>query len=764
MFQKCLCSLSLLCAIAPVTLHAQSVVDLAGRDRVSLGRDLQIFEDPEGQLGFEEVQKKNFIQSQSEIYSAGFTTSTLWARFRVNGTQGVWPWILQIESPLLEEIDVYFVAPDGTLEKRSTGLWYPFSSREIAHRTFLFRVPFESNQHLTVYIRAKTRAAFLLPVSIVRFDTFQDYDSILGILYGFFYGSLFIISSYHLFVFFSVRDPLYLYNILFFSTGAVFMASQQGYLFQYFLPNVGRWSLTINLMLNSLGAFWVGMFCRVFLNLKVATPTFDRFVQFISISSLAPVVLIFVMPYGVLARFMVFLVIFSTILICVIGTLLAVRRHRNAGLFLASFLVFLSAASVYALRNLGVVAPNVWVNNATQIGAFAQLILLSVAVADRINTLKRERGEAEQASKMKSQFLATMSHEIRTPMSGVLGMTGILLDTKLDAEQERIAKTIQRSSTALLAILNDVLDLSRIESGKLQSIPEPFELKQLLVDVVDMFRPSISDKVLLRLDLDDSLPENVFGDAPRLRQILLNLLGNAVKFTQSGSITLRVRRGTESAENSRIVFQVIDTGIGIPADKISKLFEAFYQVEGSFARRFGGAGLGLAIVARLVALLGGTIHAQSTEGLGSTFSVEIPFSKEANYGQTSPGSGGRGTLMKHDILIADDDPISREVILRICSKLGYPAQAVAGGFEALAALENKKFTFIFMDMHMPGLDGLQTTERIRSRKEFSELRIVALTANVMPEHRELCIKAGMNDFLSKPVTLESIQRVLGEQG
>ncbi|MBL8018381.1 MAG: response regulator [Leptospirales bacterium] len=762
MFQKCLCFVSFLCALAVSGLHAQSVVDLAGRDRVPVGRDLEIFEDSEGQVGFEEVQKKNFIQSQAEIYSAGFTTSTVWARFRVNGIQGVWPWILQIESPLLEEVDVYFLAPDGTFQKRTTGLWYPFGSREIAHRTFLFRVPFESNQQLTVYIRAKTRAAFLLPVSIVRFDTFQAYDSILGILYGFFYGSLFIISSYHLFVFFSVRDPLYLFNILFFSTGAAFMASQQGYLFQYFLPDAGRWSLTINLMLNSLGAFWVGMFCRAFLNLKVATPRLDRFVQIISISSLAPVVLLFVMPYGILARFMVFLVIISTILICVIGTLLAVRRHRNAGLFLAAFLVFLSAASVYALRNLGVIAPNVWVNNATQLGAFAQLILLSMAVADRINTLKRERGEAEQASKMKSQFLATMSHEIRTPMSGVLGMTGILLETKLDAEQERIARTIQRSSTALLAILNDVLDLSRIESGKLQSIPEPFELRQLLVDVVDMFRPSVSEKVLLRLDLDDGLPENVCGDAPRLRQILLNLLGNAVKFTQSGSITLRVRRGTESAETSRFVFQVIDTGIGIPADKISKLFEAFYQVEGSFARRFGGAGLGLAIVARLVALLGGTIHAQSNEGLGSSFSVEIPFLREANFGHTSSSPAARGTLMKHDILIADDDPISREVILRICARLGHTAQAVAGGFEALAALESKKFTFIFMDMHMPGLDGLQTTERIRSRKEFSELRIVALTANVMPEHRELCIQAGMNDFLSKPVTLEAIQRVLRE--
>ncbi|MDE3061265.1 MAG: response regulator, partial [Pseudomonadota bacterium] len=469
-------------------------------------------------------------------------------------------------------------------------------------------------------------------------------------------------------------------------------------------------------------------------------------------------------------------VIGATGLICIISLMLGVANR----------LLALAASGVVFSLPLGIIIYQEIINwdshsNLTLFSSFVEFFgFIAMLIFLFHNLTKTEHAErdarharktAEQAAAAKSDFLANMSHELRTPMNGVLGMASLLADTELTEEQRQYVSTITGSGENLLMLLNDILDFSKIEAGVLTLERIAYDVKEAIAMATSLLKPQADKKGIdLRVECEPDVPQYIWGDPGRVRQIIINLAGNAIKFTEKGHVRL-VARMQEQDDGSRLHISVEDTGIGIPADKLDKIFDKFTQADASVTRKFGGTGLGLAISKQLIKLMGGQMGVESAPGKGSTFWFVIPIARASREDTETTGDHMAERVVRDNlppiaaarILLVEDYPVNQVFALKLLKKFGVRHIDVAeNGAQSIEKYRGGTYDMIFMDCQMPEMDGYQATGKIRMLEDGTRLHtpIIAMTANAMMGDREKCLKAGMDDYLSKPLRIGHLKKIL----
>ena len=446
-----------------------------------------------------------------------------------------------------------------------------------------------------------------------------------------------------------------------------------------------------------------------------------------------------------------------TIMITVFGTLFAIFLAIAVAILVSNAIVKNLIILLEAAKKVtkGQYSDLITIKSNDEIGD------LSIQFNTMTKALTSAREKMEAATKAKGDFLANMSHEIRTPLNGVLGMVSLLDSTSLTPEQEKMLKTIRVSGENLMVVVNDILDISKLDADKLMIDKKPFSLKKCIEESIYLMSPKAAEKsIIITQHVEENLSESFIGDDVRIRQILVNFLSNAIKFTdRNGSIQIRVRLKEKKGDVHKLSFSVKDSGMGISEEDQAKLFKSFSQVDESITRKHGGTGLGLAICAKLTQLMHGTIGVKSEEGVGTKFFFTIALNsckiKQFEQKQVVSSCKFNADMAKEyplEILLVEDNQVNQELGIGFFTKMGYKIDAAWNGSEAITCLENRRYDLVFMDMQMPVLDGVSATKIIVEKWGEKRPRIIAMTANVLPEDRQKCIDAGMDGFVTKPFT------------
>lgn len=620
------------------TAHSeQGLVVAAGDKNRDLAPYLFWLADVKNELSFEEVKNLNhdeFNKPDKYSFSKGYTSTGYWLKFDLKFSPELIgsKWLLEIPFPLLDYVALYTPEPNGDYSVIQTGDRSPFSQRAIDTTSFVFNVtPFKESN--TFYIHVRTQDSLQVPLFLMNQETFIKKNAAAHGLQGIYFGIMMVMVLYNLFIYISVKERSYLFYISYISCFIICQASLEGYTFEYFWPNNTWWANVSIPFFGVLSLFFASLFAREILQSRLLIPRFDK-ILIVVISCLfftLPIILLGSYNAGIYASLTGAFIFFNIILLA--GLLAASKGSRTAFVFVTAWSIFLISGVITMLGMLDIIPMKYGPQAAIQIGSAIEVILLSIALADRINIIQQEKAEIEAESKrillnankqlansnrLKDEFIATISHEIRTPMNGVLGSTQLLLDTPLDYNQKVYIDTINQSGQTLLEILNNILDYSKIEADKLTIELIEFDLQKVINECADFFSViSIQNRVKLFVRIHKNTPKIIKSDPLRIKQILLNLLSNAFKYTDRGQVVISVESDENSNDQLRI--EVEDSGNGLTHEQQSILFQPFVQIDSSSSREQGGTGLGLAICNKLTKLLGGDIGVRSLPGKGTTF-------------------------------------------------------------------------------------------------------------------------------------------------
>ncbi len=779
----------------------------ANLDGVRITPHMEILEDPERNLTLEAVRAPahaNRFHAVGRISSQGLTTSAWWVRLAVvNPEERPITWYLQAINPTLDFLDFFQVREDGVVREWHLGDHRPFADRPVPYETPIIAVETPPDAREWIYARyAFEKVGFVDPDQMAWTpQAFAEYRDRQGILLGCYLGGLGFMVLYNLFIYFSTRMREYLWYVLYIGVFALATAAIIGVGHRYVYTDsawLTEFAPTLTLLLALVLAI---QFCRVFLDLATLLPGVDRLFRGIMLA-LSGTGVLAVFGYKHLGIQLFLLIVLGTIpLLPAVGGWLIRRGHRKARFLTLAWGIMMCGALISWGRWAGYVPSTDWTSWAGRIGLWLEAALLSFALADHINTLRQEKEQAllreteavrqakeeleqkvlertrdlqlakksaDEANQAKSDFLANISHEIRTPMHAIIGTTHLIHKTPLTTRQHRLMTTIRVAAQNLLEIIDDILDFSKIEAGKLRIERIAFDI-HVVIDELARLMTGKAEEKSLSLHSACLVPSGTIlkGDPLRLRQVLLNLLGNAIKFTHLGAIKIGAEMVNEIENTVKIRFLVADSGIGMNEAQLAVLFQPFMQADIATARRYGGTGLGLTICKRLVTAMEGEIAVVSAPGVGTTFTVTLPFERATpeewqaqlrDESRTAVGNlavpqGGR-------VLVVDDVPINREITKAFLEGQGLIVTQAASGPEAIEAVTRHPIDLVLMDLRMPEMDGYQATQNIRNLPEGASLPIIAMSADLQDGDQQRCLEAGMNGHIAKPFHPERLCELL----
>lgn len=776
---------------------------------------LQLLTDTGGELGIADILALNgssvFAPVRAEIDNLGFDRRVHWARLQIDSRlERPQTYYLALAYPLLDSVTAYIDGPNG-LRRYQTGDREPFSSRPVTARGFLFPVRLQPDQPVTIYLRVETAGSLNLPIELLsRNGAFERMATEYSVL-ALYYGALLMLVVYNIYHYRRLGDVNALYFAVFISLYVAFQLALNGISFQFFWPHHPWWG-NVSLPFFMSAAYWAGvLFTRSILDTATNAPGIDRILRGLSWLAGIAMLLALIVPYDLALRFSVALV-FSVVLFIIVGFKVALQGFRPARYYSLGWTVLLGFMVIYGLNAFGLLPTNFVTTWATQIGSALDAVILAFAVTDRFYLLEEQRREmqasyaealqqandklnklndelesrveaglqelresneqlraeaevrrqaeekAEAANRAKSEFLANMSHEIRTPMNAIVGFIHLLESSSLSSVQRDYIAKAERAARVLTHLIRDLLDFSKIEAGRLELERAAFSVSALVNETRDLVELSAVNKGLaLKTEQAGSDDCWVLGDEARLRQVLVNLLNNAIKFTEAGEVRLEVQCEFASDGWVQLAIAVTDTGIGIRDDQRERLFRPFTQADASITRRFGGTGLGLAICRRLVKQMGGEIELSSRLGDGSRFAFSLVLEVASPDERSRPAAivqASDDALFGLRALLVEDQPLNQEVAAAILRRAGAEVLVVESGAAALALLGERggdAVDVILMDLQMPEMDGYETAQSVRALPGCAALPIIAMTAHATDAERERCRKVGLDGHLSKPI-------------
>lgn len=754
-----------------LSLAGRPVVLTDEQEQYPLGRMLEYLEDPSRRLTINDVTSPEFstrfIQSPTDVPGFGYTTSAYWVRIRLrNKASHTTNWRLVLGFPNMQDAACFRPRADGSgFDVIRTGTRRPFASREIPYHRFVFDISPSKTADDTVYLRFQNTWAMTFPLTLWSLDGFMGYIQRDILEIGLVYGAFFLLILYNLFLWIALKERNYGYYVGVLTCMLLGLIIYEGLGLQYGWPDAPQWNDLLSLLFFPVASILGMMFAISFLDTRKRAPI--GHVVIIGCIAAWSFVLLFI-PFADhirLHRFLMPLRLANSLVFTGINYWVWKRGYRPARYFFFAWLMTAMTFIPFAMTRLGLAPCFSLADQGFRFGMILTGLLFSFALADRIQNLQQEIFErrkiearlqidketAEAASLAKSRFLSMMSHEFRTPLNAILGYAELLRrETPTGSLAFNGLKTIEHSGRHLLQLIEDLLDLAKIEAGKIEVAHEDFFLTEELDRVAAMMRQRASQKGLMFVSNPPTgLPSMVKGDARRLRQVLLNLLGNAVKFTNAGKVRLDVA----SLGDDHLRFSIEDTGPGIPLDKLEAIFSPFARIKET-GHNTEGAGLGLSISRSMVRLLGGELHVKSVVGEGSAFwfTLRLPEVLDARAFRPvtrRPVVGFQGN--PRHILIVDDNRENRSMLRHALEALGFNIMEAENGGDALFWLEKEAFDAVLMDLMMPVMDGFEATRRMRQSLNLCHLKIIIMTADAAMRPADIMARTGCDGVLTKPL-------------
>ncbi len=761
-----------------------------------LSPHLEILEDPLGDWRFQDLPQKQFKPVTEDVPNLGFSRSAFWFRFTIRNPGRIsQDWLLELGHPNIDYVTLYRPQYSNYVPS-STGRRYPFAQRELKHRNFVFPLSLPPETEQTFYLRVKNSTAYFVPLTLSSPLNFLEHERNTQLAFGFYYGLILVMIVYNFVLWRSTKDYSYfhyLFTLLFLH--GIFLLINNGLSYEYLWPKAIWWNNHCIGFTLGMAIGWMTQFAQSFLRLKVRLPRFNLILSFLKWTGFTLSFFNLFPDSSLLSHLSVYWVlkvgVAAIVGIWISALLLWIRGSRSARFFLIAWSSLLLGGFIAGLSTFGILPTWSITPYLLQIGAAINVLLLSLALGDRLRRSRKEILAAHEAKlvqeqmakqaqermvahlqkldKLKDEFMANVSHELRTPLNGIIGISESMLDGAtgtMNQTQRYNLSLVVAAGRRLFHLVSDLIDFSQLKHREIRLNPRPVWLREVVDVVLKLSTPLVGTKSLRLInDIPADAPP-IQADEDRLQQILHNLIGNAIKFTGSGEIRV-------SAEVKRqfLDITVSDTGPGIQAADHERIFESFEQADGSITREHSGSGLGLAITRQLVELHGGHIRVDSSPGQGSRFHFLMPLAAEREgFSGNKPADKRQLFMGTKDltlepvqvaedaadentfrILIVDDEPVNLQVLVNMLSIQKYAVTRALSGAEALAALDRQTYDLVLLDVMMPHMSGYEVCEAIRERYPANELPVVFLTARNQVTDLVQGFETGANDYLTKPV-------------